>query len=92
MVKKKKKNNPACQHRRYKRCVLDPWVGKIPWNRTQQPTPVFLHGESHGQRRQAGYSPQGHKELDMTEQLSTHALLIASLLRLSFLLSTIPGC
>ena len=34
----------------------DPWVGKIPW-RAQQPTPVFLPGESHGQRSLAGYSP-----------------------------------
>ena len=30
-------------------------------------TPVFLPGESHGQRRLAGYSPQGSKKLDMTE-------------------------
>ena len=30
-------------------------------------TPVFLPGESHGQRSLAGYSPQGHKELGMTE-------------------------
>ena len=29
---------------------LDPWVGKIPWRRAWQPTPVFLSGESHGQR------------------------------------------
>ena len=27
-----------------------PWVGKIPWRRAWQPTPVFLPGESHGQR------------------------------------------
>ena len=32
-----------------------------------QPTPVSLPGESHGQRSLAGYSPWGHKELDMTE-------------------------
>ena len=31
-----------------------------------QPTPVFLPGESHGWRNLVGYSPQGHKELDMT--------------------------
>ena len=31
-----------------------------------QPTPVFLPGESHGQRRLVGYSPLGHKESDMT--------------------------
>ena len=30
-------------------------------------TPVFLPGESHGQRSLAGYSPYGCKELDMTE-------------------------
>ena len=29
---------------------FDPWVGKIPWMRAWQPTPVFLPGESHGQR------------------------------------------
>ena len=32
-------------------------VGKIPWRRKWQPTPVFLPGESHGQRSLAGYSP-----------------------------------
>ena len=37
---------PACQCRRHKRCGFDPWVGKIPWRRTWQPTPVFLPGES----------------------------------------------
>ena len=35
------------------------------------PTQVFLPGESHGQRSLAGYSPWGHKESDMTDQLST---------------------
>ena len=36
---------------------FDPWVGKIPWRRKWQPTPVFLPGKSHGQRSLAGYSP-----------------------------------
>ena len=31
-----------------------------------QPTPVFLPGESHGQRRLVGYGSWGHKEVDMT--------------------------
>ena len=44
--------------------------GKIPWRRAWQPTPVFLPGESHGQRRLAGCSPVGRKELDMTEAFS----------------------
>jgi len=42
-------------------------VGKISWRRAWQPTLVFLPGESHGQRSLVGYSPGGHKELDMTE-------------------------
>ena len=33
------------------------WVGKIPWNRKWQRTPVFLPGKSHGQRSLAGCSP-----------------------------------
>ena len=37
------------------------WVGKIPWRRTWQPTPVLLPGESHGQRSLEGYSPWGRK-------------------------------
>ena len=41
---------PAWQCRRHKRWGFDPWVGKIPWRRAWQPTPVFLPGESHGQR------------------------------------------
>ena len=35
---------------------LDPWVGKIPWRKEWQPTPVFLPGESHGQKILAGCS------------------------------------
>ena len=49
------------------RCGIDPWVRKIPWRKVWQPTPVFLPGESHRQRNLVGYSPWGHKELDMTE-------------------------
>ena len=40
------------------------WVGKIPWRRAWQPTPVSLPGESHGQRSLTGDSPWGSKELD----------------------------
>ena len=48
---------PAYQCRRHKRLWFDPWVGKIPWRRAWQPTPVFLSGESHGQRSLVGYGP-----------------------------------
>ena len=47
-----------------------PWVGKIPWRRKWQPTPVFLLGEFHGQRSLVSYSPWGHKESDVTEWLT----------------------
>ena len=40
---------------------------KTLWSRAWQPTPVFLPGESHGQRSLAGYSPLGHKESDRIE-------------------------
>ena len=46
------KNPPACN------AGFDPWVGKIPWRRKWQPTPVFLPGESHGRRSLMGYSPR----------------------------------
>ena len=58
---------PACQCRRCKRCGFDPWVGKIPWRRAWQSTPLLLYGESHGQRNLVGYSPQGRKESDKTK-------------------------
>ena len=35
---------------------LNPWVGKIPWKRKWQPTPVFLPRKSHEQRRLVGYN------------------------------------
>ena len=58
---------PACPCRRRRRRGFDPWVGKIPWRRAWQPTPVFLPGESHGQSSLGGHSPWGHKESDLTE-------------------------
>ena len=59
--------DPTCQCRRCWRGSFDPWVGKIPWRRAWQPPAGFLPGECHGQRNLVGYSPWGHKELDMTE-------------------------
>ena len=41
----------------------DPWVGKIPWRRKWQPTPVFLPWKSYRQRILAGYGPWGHKRV-----------------------------
>ena len=45
------------------------WVGKIPWRRKWQPTPVFLPGKSHGRRSLVGYSLWGSKESDTVERL-----------------------
>ena len=59
------KNLPAMQ---------ETWVWSLgqedPLEKQMLPTPVFLPGESHGQRSLLGYSPWGHKESDMIEQLT----------------------
>ena len=56
---------------------LIPGLGRIPWRRTRQPTPIFLPGESHGQKSLAGYSLWvDSQESDMAEQLSTCSLLL----------------
>ena len=64
--------NPSANTGYAKVMRLIPGPGKIPWSRIWQPTPVFLPGESRGERSLAGYSPRGHKEVYMTEQLHTH--------------------
>ena len=53
---------PTCQCRRLR---FDPWVGKVPWRREWQPTPVFWPGKSHGQRRLGGYIPWGHRRVGL---------------------------
>ena len=58
------KNLPAMQ---------ETWVGKIPWRKEWLTSPIFLPGESHGQKRLVCYNPWGHKKSDMTEQLRKHA-------------------
>ena len=56
------------------------WVGKIPWRRKWQPTPVFLPGKPHGQRSLVGYSPWGsQKESDMADGLNKHQLRLQRL-------------
>ena len=47
----------AHQFRRHKKCRFDLGVRKMPWRKAWQPTPVFLSGQSHGQRSLMGYSP-----------------------------------
>ena len=47
-----------------------PGLGRFPWRREWQPTPVFLCGEFHGLRSLVGYSPWGCKESDTAEWLT----------------------
>ena len=58
---------PTCQCRTPKRQRFNPWVRKMLWRRAWPLTPLFLPGESHGQRSPEGYSPQDCKELNMTK-------------------------
>ena len=65
----------SCQCRRCWRYRFNPCVRKIPCRREWLPTPVFLPGEFHEQRR-VGYSPWCCKESDMTERLNMHATFL----------------
>ena len=67
-------------------------VGKILWRRAWQPTPVFLPGESHGQRSLAGYSLWDCKESDTTEWLTllTTTVYYKRNLNVWFLILSIP--
>ena len=53
-------------------------VGKIPWRRKRQPTPVLLPGKSHGRKSMMGYSPQrcSVRENLATEHTATSILYI----------------
>ena len=59
--------NPPANAGDIRDSASNPWVGKIPWKRKGQPTPVFMPGECHGWRNLAGYSPLGQEESDMPE-------------------------
>ena len=78
--------NPACQCRGH---GFSPWVGKFPWRRKRQTTPVFLPREAHGQRSLVGYSSLGCKELDTIEQHDT--IIISKELNSSVFLSFFPS-
>ena len=81
----------VCQNKSGRRRRFDPWVGKSPWRKKWQPTPVFFPEKSHGQRSLAAYSPWGHKELDTTEWLSMHTyndIMLYPVTLLTFLTSS----
>ena len=77
---------PTCQCRRHKRCGFNPWVRKIPCRRASMP------GESHGQRSLAGYSPQGRKELNMTELTERSHTKIINIILFDLLLLLLLSC
>ena len=56
----------------FRRPGFDPWVRKIPWRREWLPSPVFLPGESHGQRNLGDYCPWDHKRVIYTSATNTH--------------------
>ena len=60
------KNPPAMKERPR----FSSWVGKIPWRRKWQPTPILLPGKFHGRKSLVGYSPWGLEESDTTQQLT----------------------
>ena len=61
----------TCQYRRHRRYRSDPWVGQILWRRKWQCTPVFLPGESRGQRSLAGLVHRVTQSLTRLKRLST---------------------
>ena len=63
--------NPAANAGEARNTGLVPEVGKIPWRRKWQPTPVFLPGEPHGLRSLVGHSPWGRKESDTMKAACT---------------------
>ena len=70
-AKKKKKKESACN-------VGDlgsiPELGRSPGGGHGNPLQYSCLKNPHGQRSLAGYSPWGHKESDMTEELSAMAI------------------
>ena len=79
--------NPPAKAGEGKRCEFDPWVGKIPWRRAWQPTPVFLPGESHGQAGDLRDTPWQEiqetqfqslgQEDPLEEGMATHSSILA---------------
>ena len=68
-------NEPGCQCRRQNRLGFHPWMGKIPWRREWQPTPVFLPWRIPCTKEPVAYRPWDCKELDTTE-VTWHACMI----------------
>ena len=81
-------NNPPASARDM---GLIPELGRSPWRRSWQPTPIFLPGESHGQRSLAGYSPWVHKSRTQLRNLAhTHSATWNLVIFLSEIIGIMP--
>ena len=78
---------PSCRGRRHKRHGSDPWVRKIPWRREWQTAPVFLAGESHGQRSLEATVRRVAKGWTRLKQLSTRDIQLHSDVRVGFIIT-----
>ena len=67
---------PACQCRRPKRRRFNPWVGKMPWRRAQQPSPVLLPGEPMDRGAWWAIVHRFAQSRTRLKRLSTHAFMI----------------
>ena len=73
---------------------FNPWVRKIPWRRSWQPTPGFLPVEFHGQRSLVGYIVHGVSK-SWTRLSGKHTLRAGksqALFRTPYLLSLSSSC
>ena len=69
---------PTCQFKRHKGRGFHPWVRKVSWRRARQHTPVFLPGESNGQRSRASYIVHRVAQTwTWLKRLSTHTFTIS---------------
>ena len=82
----------ACQCREYRRCKFHPWVGKIPWRKKWQLTPVFILAWGIPRTEElVGYRSRGCKELDITEGLCTQTCNLEGQKKLWDLLQGFPS-
>ena len=79
----------AYQCRRHR---FNPWVGKIPWRRKRQLTPLFLPRKCHGQRSLAGYSPWGHERVRLNSATKYQQSSITLTLSDSFNKQLLKAC
>ena len=75
---------PTCQ---YRRCSFDPLVGKMPWRRKWQPTPVFVPGKSYGQWSLVGLQAIGSQRVG-DDLVTKQQQLLTSISGLFFLQET----